>query len=242
MSDLTQPDGGSADEQRGIHAPLETPTEAPMEAPMEAMTTELLPDDETRSRKKRQSGTRQLVEWIVLIFAALFIAVVIKTFLFQAFYIPSESMEPTLHGCQNCNNNDRILVNKLSYKVHDVHRGDIIVFNAPPGEQDGNVKQLVKRVVGLPGEKLEGRDGYIYINGHKLDEPYVNPKCTTPQDPGPLSGHGLDTQTVKPGYYFVMGDNRCFSRDSRYFGQIAGSLIVGRAFVRIWPPSRFGFL
>jgi hypothetical protein len=108
-----------------------------------------------------------VVEWGILIVSALLIALLIKTFLFQAFYIPSESMSPTLEK------NDRVLVNKLSYKMHPVHRADIVVFKAPEGVSP-DVKDLVKRVIGLPGETVEGRsDHHVYIDGKKLDEPWL---------------------------------------------------------------------
>jgi signal peptidase I len=203
----------------------------PEQAPGPGGPSELLPGADTSRRKRRSSSSRQLVEWLVLVGAALLIAVIIKTFLFQAFYIPSESMEPTFYK------NDRILVNKLSYHMHPIHRGDIVVFKAPPGEESATIKDLVKRVVGLPGELVEARNGAVYINGRRLDEPYVLAEC-----PSAVSGLDLKTVTVPPGHYFLMGDNRCHSKDSRAFGPIARSAIIGRAFVRIWPLSRFKFL
>src|SRR5690242_1526069 len=115
---------------------------------------------------KRHSTARQALEWLGFVAVALVIALLIKTFLFQAFYIPSESMVPTLKI------HDRVLVNKLSYKLHSVHRGDIVVFTRPPREAS-DIKDLVKRVIGLPGETVEGRDGHIYINGQLLKEPYL---------------------------------------------------------------------
>ncbi len=119
------------------------------------------------SDKRTGSHSRAAIEWGILIVAALVIAIVIRTFVFQAFYIPSESMVPTLKV------GDRVLVNKLSYKLHDPRRGDIIVFKAPEGAATAEIKDLVKRLVGLPGETIEGRDGKIYINGRELEEPYL---------------------------------------------------------------------
>src|SRR3954453_10703794 len=98
------------------------------------------PDRAARLQTRRQSGRRKLIEWVVLIGVALVVALVVKAFLFQAFYIPSDSMVPTLKK------DDRVLVNKLSYKLHDVHRGDIVVFSKPPKEQS-DIKDLVKRVI-----------------------------------------------------------------------------------------------
>jgi len=166
---------------------------------------------------------RGAVEWIVIVAAALVAALVIKTFLIQAFYIPSESMDPTLKV------RDRVLVNKLSYHLHDIHRGDIVVFKRPPGETgDDAIKDLIKRVIGLPGDTIaQTPDGQVLINGKALKEPYTHGKPTI----------GLTTRKIPPGYYFVMGDNRTNSKDSRVFGPISHSLIVGRAFIRVWPLS-----
>lgn len=177
--------------------------------------------------KPSRRGTRQLLEWLLLVAAALGIALLIKAFLFQAFYIPSESMVPTLLK------NDRVLVNKLSYRLHDVHRGDIVVFEAPEGQEQGDVKDLVKRVIGLPGEQIESKDGRVYVDGRPLEEGYL--------PPGTVS-EGLPPTRVPADSVFVMGDNRSQSRDSRVFGPIPQDDIVGRVFVRIWPPSRIAFM
>jgi signal peptidase I len=140
--------------------------------------------------------------------------------LIQAFFIPSGSMLPTLHE------DDRVLVNKLSYDLHDVHRGDLVVFERPENEAAGQIKDLIKRVVGLPGERIESRDGDVYIDGDLLEEPYLADGAETT---------GLEPQTVPEGHVFVMGDNRGDSMDSRVFHAIDEDLIVGRAFVRVWP-------
>src|SRR5690242_7925604 len=118
------------------------------------------PDRAARLRQRRQHNTRQAIEWVVLVVVALVVAFLIKTFLFQAFYIPSESMVPTLKT------HDRVLVNKLSYKLHPVHRGDIVVFTKPKDEPN-NIKDLIKRVIALPGETVSGHDGHVYINGRQ---------------------------------------------------------------------------
>lgn len=215
---------------------LEPPEFGPDQAPGE-VEPELLPDPDTRRKRKATNSSKLAVEWAILIVAALTIALLIKTFLFQAFVIPSPSMTPTLCGGVDCGTNDRILVNKLSYKLHDVNRGDIVVFATPPGMEQEGVKDFVKRVIGLPGERIEARDAQIYIDGRPLQEPYVNPAC-----PNPVSGETLTTQTIPPDHVFVMGDNRCASKDSRVFGPIPVDTIVGRAFVRIWPLGRFKFL
>jgi signal peptidase I len=170
---------------------------------------------------------RAAVEWIAIIVGALVVALVIKALLIQAFYIPSESMVPTLKI------GDRVLVNKLSYRMHDVHRGDIVVFERPKGETDPRIKDLIKRVIGLPGDVIEGRDGKVLINDHLLDEPYL-PRGTTTTN--------LPRQLIPPDHVFVMGDNRTNSRDSRVFQAIDEDLIVGRAFIRVWPVGDLGLL
>ena len=177
--------------------------------------------------KKAGSGARVAFEWIGLVVLALVIALLIKTFLFQAFFIPSESMMPTLAV------HDRVLVNKLSYKLHDVHRGDIVVFKAPEQERTAEIKDLVKRVIGLPNETVSAHGGHIYINGEKLDESYL---------PDGVETSSFSAVTLKPDHYWVMGDNRDNSKDSRVFGPIEKHEIIGRVFFRIWPLSRIGFM
>lgn len=186
-----------------------------------------------------QPGRRHaLVEWVVIIVVALVAALLIKTFAVQAFYIPTPSMWPTLKP------GDRVLVNKLSYDLHSVHEGDIIVFRRPPGDTTISIDDLIKRVIGLPGDTIFVVNCRMYIDGKLLSQPYLptgwqnasSQYCTTwpPGLPNPY--------TVPKGDYFVMGDNRRDSDDSRYWGPLPGSYIVGRAFVRLWPPSRLGFL
>ncbi|MDQ6910419.1 MAG: signal peptidase I [Actinomycetota bacterium] len=177
--------------------------------------------------KPKPSSTRVIVEWVVILLGAVVVAFLVKTFLLQAFYIPSASMEPTLKV------KDRVLVNKLSYDFHDVNRGDIIVFKTPPGETNLDIKDLIKRVVGLPGETVEARDGRVLINGNKIDDSYLSNGVTTSSFP---------PQKIPPGDVWVMGDNRSNSKDSRFFGPISEDLIVGRAFIRVWPLTSFGFL
>jgi signal peptidase I len=182
---------------------------------------------EEKPPPRRSSSVRSAVEWIVIVAAALITALLIKTFLLQAFYIPSASMDPTLKI------HDRVLVNKLSYHFHEVHRGDIVVFKRPPGERDANIKDLIKRVIALPGETVEGRDGHVMIDGRILHEPYVPPDKPT-DNFGPTK--------IAKNHYWVMGDNRTNSKDSRVFGPIPRSLIVGRAFIRVWPVTAITLL
>lgn len=172
---------------------------------------------------------RSPVEWLAVVVLALGAAFLVKTFVLQTFYIPSPSMVPTLQV------RDRVFVNKLSYDFHAVHRGDIVVFTLPKGESAGpGIDDLIKRVVGLPGDTVSSQGNTMYINGRPLSEPYL--------PPGTVLGPPVPRQKIPPDHYFLMGDNRADSKDSRFFGAIPGSNIVGRAFVRIWPLSRLGLL
>ena len=192
-----------------------------------------------------------LRELPVLFLIAVVIAFVVKTFLAQAFYIPSESMVPQLLV------NDRVVVSKLAYKLHDPRRGDIVVFDSPSArfrreepdrgpigrvvhfvfERIGIVQpstdEFIKRVVALPGETVEGRDGKLFVNGRELIEPYLEPGATR----GTFAA-----VTVPKGTLWVMGDNRGNSADSRFFGPIKQDTVVGRAFVKVWPPGSASFL
>lgn len=183
-----------------------------------------------RSSAARRSSTRNLVEWVAVIVGAVIVALLIKTFVVQAFRIPSESMVPTLEV------GDRVLVNKLSYDAHDLNRGDVVVFDRPPGLPAGpnDPTELIKRVIGLPGDTVVARDGDIYVDDQRLEEPYLADEGGT---------YGLDEPvTVPEGQVWVMGDNRAHSEDSRAFGPIDTDTIVGRAFMIMWPPGRIGAL
>ena len=199
-----------------------TVTPPPQESAPEAAPPE--GKAETKGKKNRR---KQGYEWLVLVAASLAVALFVRGFLIQAFYIPSESMVPALVK------NDRVLVNKLSYKLHDVHRGDIVVFTAPPGAATAQVKDLIKRVVGLPGETIEGRNGSIFINGNPLDEPYLSPDVRSRDFP---------PEKIPPDKMYVLGDNRQDSRDSTFFHAVDEGAIVGRAFVKIWPLNDLGLL
>lgn len=198
------------------------------------------------ARPRRLSA---LAELPLLLVAALVITLVMKALVAQAFYIPSASMEPQLRE------GDRVIVSRLSYGLHHPHRGDIAVFPSPavPAEDDGIVtrlfhdvlesvalrdpgdRELIKRIIGLPGETIEGRDGHVFINGRRLLEPYLSAEVVT-SDFGPVE--------IPAGRVFMMGDNRTNSHDSRYgdIGTIDIDTIVGRAIGRIWPPGRNAFL
>ncbi len=192
--------------------------------------------EERRPAAGGPSRTRSIVEWIVVIAGAVIVALIIKAFLIQAFYIPSRSMEPTLEI------NDRVLVNKLSYKLHDVNRGDIVVFERPASERESEIKDLIKRVIALPGEQVVIKDNAVYIDGQRLVEPYLQPGIPITNGPSePWRCTEEQPCTVPEDSVWVMGDNRTDSRDSRYFGPIPEDTVVGRAFVRIWPLDRVAF-
>jgi signal peptidase I len=201
------------------------PEEQPPPPPAASETLGPEPVAVGRAERSRRV-TRSVLEWVLVILVAVTVAIVLRTFVVQTFWIPSGSMIPTLQE------NDRVIVNKLSYHVHPVHRGDIVVFTTPPGVSK-SFKDLVKRVIGLPGDRVSGHDGHVFVNGSQLQESYLA-KGTVTSDFGPV--------TVAPNSYWVMGDNRGNSADSRVFGAIAKKTIVGRAFLRIWPLNRIGLL
>ncbi|HEY1737794.1 MAG TPA: signal peptidase I [Acidimicrobiia bacterium] len=154
----------------------------------------------------------------------------------QTFAVPSASMAPTLQARQR-------ITADTSWQDQPLQRGDVIVFKAPPGESDSNIADLVKRVIGLPGDRLSARDNHVFLipagdsTGYELNEPYVK---TTPDCPAgvqsPIAGRTLRPTTVPPGEYFVMGDNRCASEDSRAFGPIKRNDVIGRAFIHLNAP------
>ena len=197
---------------------------------------------DTTAPDKKEPGLhghlRTILEWVAVAVGALAVALLIKAFLLQAFYIPSGSMEPTLHE------DDRVLVNKLSYRLGDVERGDIVVFHKPD-DAPGDIDDFIKRVIGLPGETISFSGGTVFIDGQALLEDYVEGARTT--NSSPIRGCAneppvADTCTVPADTVFVMGDNRGGSTDSRSFGPIEVDSIVGRAFLKVWPLGDLGFL
>jgi signal peptidase I len=182
----------------------------------------------------RRRSYRAVVEWVIILMAVLLCTLLLRSYVVQSFSIPSLSMYPTLQV------GDRIIVNKLSYDLHSVHRGDIVVFARPPLE-DQQYADLVKRVVGLPGETISSKNCHIYIDGKLLSEPWLPSgpsSCSTSLPGDPHQQFNLPGPVKIPaGDYYVMGDNRTDSEDSRFFGPIPKSLIVGRAVAVAWPLS-----
>jgi signal peptidase I len=183
---------------------------------------------------------RIAVDWIVTLGVAIGLVLTIKVEVANPYRIPSASMEPTLRcarptaGC-DASFSDRVIANRLAYRFHDPHRGDIVVFDAPDAAErrcsEGGT--FIKRIVGLPGEVVSERAGSVYIDGRRLDEPYVDPQrrdSTTRTWP-----------RVPDGEYFVMGDNRAASCDSREWGTVPRKNLVGPVLLTYWPPTRISF-
>jgi signal peptidase I len=188
----------------------------------------------TEEAPATSTGWRSIRQALVVVIVAVGLAVLLRTFVVQTFFIPSGSMEPTLQK------GDRIVVDKLSYDLHGVQRGNIVVFTRPPNEHCGGspVSDLVKRVIGLPGETISlNGHGYVEVNGKRLDETWLPASVQGVTYPGP-PGTGFDLAhpfKIPANHYFVMGDNRTDSCDSRYWGPISGSEIVGKVDIRVWP-------
>ena len=197
----------------------------------DAVEPDALPEEH-----RGKGASRNALEWVGIVLGALAVALVVKTFLFQAFFIPSLSMYSTL------DKGDRVLVNKLSYRLHDVNRGDIVVFERPPSETATDIPDLIKRVVGLSGEQIVIEGGRVLVDGEPLEESYLPEGVTTTADNATNQCPREDPCLVPEGELWVMGDNRNDSKDSRYFGPIEEDTIVGRAFVVVWPLNRFGLL
>jgi signal peptidase I len=214
------------------------------------LTADAPADDVPRKERAERGFWRELP---VLVGIALLIAILIKSFLIQAFYIPSPSMEPTLLR------GDRVLVCRVCVRLGGVSRGDVIVFADPdpePHEDEGFVRDalrwlaegvgiaqpededFIKRVIGLPGDVVEIDRGRVIVNGERLTEPYLDPRRDTRDFP---------PRRVPDGMLFVMGDNRLVSGDSRFepptgVGLVPEDRVIGVAFVRVWPPSRWGWI
>lgn len=181
-------------------------------------------DGQPEPAGRRRSGWRDTLITVVL---ALLAAFLIRTYVVAPYYVDGFSMEPTLH------NQERLLVNELGFRLSGLKTGEIIVFHPPlPVSID-----FIKRVIGVPGDTVSMVNGQVYINGHLLPEPWE-----TVSGKSYLDHFNLPPTKVRPGYVFVLGDNRAHSDDSRFFGQVPISSVVGQAFFAVWPPSQFGWL
>jgi len=190
------------------------------------------------SMPSTNSGFQLVREWITVLVVAMVIAITVRSLILQQFYISGPSMEATMFQ------DNRVLVNKLSYRLHDIHRGDVVVFDRVTVDgQEVQHDDLIKRVIALSGEKISIKDCKVFIDGKPLPEPYLNnfdlaqtvieDRCRVPM---------MDEMIVPDNQLFVMGDNRPQSFDSRMFGPIEQNLVVGRAFVIVWPFKAAKFL
>lgn len=180
---------------------------------------------------------RVAVDWLVTIVGAIAIVLAIKAFVVNPYRIPSSSMEPRLHCARPGNGclagySDRVLANRFIYHLRDPQRGEIVVFDTPPEAEQrcGAGGTFVKRLVGMPGETWEMRNGAVFINGRRLDEPYLD---VTRRD-----GQTWPPRRIPRGHYFFMGDNRSQSCDSRNWGAVARDSLIGPVFATYWPPNR----
>jgi signal peptidase I len=195
----------------------------------------------THATRGLPRGWRIAIDWLVTIVGAVAIVLAIKAWVVNPYRIPSSSMEPTLHcarpgsGCE-ARFSDRVLANRFIYHFRKPHRGDIIVFKTPPlaKEKCGAGGTFVKRLIALPGETWEEKNGFIYINGKKLIEPYIK---SDRRD----TGTSYPPRKIPDGMYFMMGDNRTQSCDSREWGAVPRTNLIGEVFAVYWPPNRIGF-
>jgi signal peptidase I len=182
-------------------------------------------------------GWRVTIDWLVTIVGAIAIVLAIKAWVVNPYRIPSSSMEPTLHCARpgsecEARFSDRVLACRFCFRFWPPKRGEIIVFHTPPlaARVCGAGGTFVKRLIGLPGETWEERAGYVYINGKRLNEPYIRASRRDTRTVAPLK--------IAPGHYFMMGDNRVSSCDSRSWGTVPHANLIGKVFATYWPPNR----
>ena len=195
----------------------------------DAQRTSLAPAASLQDSSSSQASTHHLLRteirvWTRDLLIAIGLALVIIVFLYQPVKVEGTSMAPLL------SDQERIFINKFVYRFEDIHRGDVVVFWYPLDRS----KSFIKRVIGLPGETVDIRHGQLYVNGQLIPEPYVPPQYTDVADFGPVR--------VPKDSYFVMGDHRISSNDSRVFGPVASQFIYGRAVFAYWPVDHFGSL
>ncbi|MFY9579811.1 MAG: signal peptidase I [Gaiellaceae bacterium] len=194
-------------------------------------------------------GWRVAIDWVVTIAGAVAIVLAIKAWIVNPYRIPSSSMEPTLHcarpgtGCES-STSDRVLANRFIYHFRNPRRGEIVVFHTPSLAKDkcGAGGTFVKRLIGLPGDRWEERAGYVYIDGRRLNEPYIHADRRDSQTLTLADIPPRATMTrIPPSMYLMMGDNRSSSCDSRVWGLVPRKNLIGKVFATYWPPSRISF-
>jgi signal peptidase I len=222
----SQGTGGEATDNTADSARSDKPATATTPSTAKTATTTPTTSVRGRSRHKRSRG-RLAAEWAFIFAVAFSVAMLVRATVVQAFFIPSESMTPTLEI------GDRLLVDKVSFRVREIHRSEVIVFKRPSALKE-DYKDLIKRVIGLPGDLVEGRDNKVFINGVELDESAYLPAGTVTEAFAPVR--------VPVDAYFVMGDNRSGSYDSRAWGTVDSDLVVGKAIITVWPVNRASFL
>jgi signal peptidase I len=243
-------------EPDGDHPEPGWPT-TPAEIPLEGEPEQAQPEPAAGARRAHRHSrnpvdrltrglpdpVRVVVDWVVTIVGAVAIVLLVKAYVVNPYRIPSSSMEPTLHcakpasGCE-ARFSDRVLANRFIYHLRDPRRGEIVVFNTPDAARVkcGAGGTFVKRLIGLPGETVEVRlrrgAGYVFINGKELREPYIQASRRSTEEFGPVK--------VREGSYFMMGDNRSQSCDSREWGSVPRGNLIGKVFATYWPPNRLG--
>ncbi len=186
-------------------------------------------DAEQSARAGLSPGARAFFDWVVVVGVALLVAILVRSFLLAHFIVEGQSMESTLEP------GDRVFVNKMSYRLHDPNRGDVVVLHELTGVSE---RDLIKRVIALPGDEIEMENCVVRINGLVLQEPYLDPTVVTPG----RCGQAIAPMVIPDDHVFVMGDNRPGSHDSRALGTIPFDDLVGRAFVVFWPKSDWQWL
>jgi signal peptidase I len=212
-------------------------SDPPFDPPVEAIDDGVASEDESGATKGLPPGAKAFFDWVVVVGVALLVAILVRTFLLAHFVVEGTSMYSTL------DTGDRVFVNKLSYRLHDPNRGDVVVLHELTGTTE---RDLIKRVIALPGEEIRMENCEVFIDedpndsipAQRLSEPYLDPTVVTPG----RCGQAIQPVVVPEGHVFVLGDNRPGSQDSRALGSISYDDLVGRAFVVFWPRTSWQWL